>query len=128
MTIQKTPMVTTKQAAAALGIDERTIEERLVTGHLKGEKHHILFKEKWFVYKSEVDALIAKLQSRLFDDSETIEPPPKTNDPFAGATLHEDFDPLTNHTFIDAYREFSARHQNFSPPNSEASDASAKHE
>lgn len=128
MTIQKTPMVTTKQAAAALGIDERTIEERLVTGQLKGEKHHILFKEKWFVYKSEVDALITKLQSRLFDDREVIEPPPKTNDPFAGPILHEDFDPLTNHTFIDAYREFSARNQNFSPPNFVQIDTTAKHE
>ena len=116
MTIQKTPLVTTRQAAAALGLDERTIEERLRLGHLKGEKHQILFKDKWFVYKSEVDALMSKLESRLFDDNrDRMAPPPKTEQLLEGALLHEDFDPLTNHTFIDAYREFSSRNQNFSP-------------
>lgn len=56
----KHPMLSVKEAAAALGCDERWIRERLNQGQLKGEKKNIGAKEKWFVYKGEIDAALAR--------------------------------------------------------------------
>lgn len=56
----KHPMLSVKEAAVMLGCDERWIRERLNQGHLKGEKKNIGAKEKWFVYKSEIDAALAR--------------------------------------------------------------------
>ncbi len=53
-------MLSVKEAAAALGCDERWIREKLNQGTLKGEKRTIGLKDKWFVYKGEIDAAIAK--------------------------------------------------------------------
>jgi len=58
--MQKHPMVSVKEAAAALGCDERWVREKLNQGQLKGEKKTIGMKEKWFVYKGEIDAAVAK--------------------------------------------------------------------
>lgn len=58
--MQKHPMLSVKEAAAALGCDERWIREKLNQGLMKGEKRNIGLKEKWFVYKGEVDAAVAK--------------------------------------------------------------------
>lgn len=58
--MQKHPMVSVKEAAAALGCDERWVREKLNQGQLKGEKKTIGMKEKWFVYKGEIDAALAK--------------------------------------------------------------------
>lgn len=54
------PMLSVKEAAALLGCDERWVRERLNQGQLKGEKKTIGLKEKWFVYKGEVDAALAR--------------------------------------------------------------------
>lgn len=56
----KHPMLSVKEAAAALGCDERWIREKLNQGQLKGEKKNIGMKEKWFVYKGEIDAALAR--------------------------------------------------------------------
>lgn len=56
----KHPMLSVKEAAAALGCDERWIREKLNQGQLKGEKRTIGMKDKWFVYKGEIDAAIAR--------------------------------------------------------------------
>lgn len=56
----KHPMLTVKEAAAALGCDERWIREKLNQGTLKGEKRTIGLKDKWFVYKGEIDSALAK--------------------------------------------------------------------
>ncbi|MDX2106222.1 MAG: hypothetical protein SFY67_07455 [Candidatus Melainabacteria bacterium] len=56
----KHPMLSVKEAAAALGCDERWIREKLNQGTLKGEKRTIGLKDKWFVYKGEIDAALAK--------------------------------------------------------------------
>lgn len=58
--MQKHPMLSVKEAAAALGCDERWIREKLNQGQLKGEKRNIGLKEKWFVYRGEIDAALAK--------------------------------------------------------------------
>jgi len=53
-------MLSVKEAAALMGCDERWIRERLNQGQLKGEKKSIGLKEKWFVYKGEIDAALAR--------------------------------------------------------------------
>jgi hypothetical protein len=68
MTIQSLPMVTVKQAAAALGVDKEALEDRLESGRLKGKKEKILAKDVWFIYKSELDALMSKRDQRLFGE------------------------------------------------------------
>ncbi len=54
--MQKTPMISVKDAASLLGLDERSIRERLINGSLKGEKKSIGQREKWFVSATAVEA------------------------------------------------------------------------
>lgn len=60
--IQKNPMVTVAEAAAVLGIDARTVREKLSSGDWKGEKRMIGMKEKWFMYRGELDRQLERLQ------------------------------------------------------------------
>jgi hypothetical protein len=60
--IQKNPMVTVAEAAAALGIDERTVREKLSKEEWKGEKRLIGMKEKWFMYRGELDRQVERLR------------------------------------------------------------------
>lgn len=60
--IQKNPMVTVAEAAAALGIDERTVREKLSKDEWKGEKRLIGMKEKWFMFRGELDRQIERLR------------------------------------------------------------------
>ena len=60
--IQKNPMVTVAEAAAALGIDERTVREKLSKDEWKGEKRLIGMKEKWFMYRGELDRQVERLR------------------------------------------------------------------
>lgn len=55
-------MVTVAEAAAALGIDARTVREKLSSGDWKGEKRMIGMKEKWFMYRGELDRQLERLQ------------------------------------------------------------------
>lgn len=68
--MQKHPMLTVKEAAVALGMDERSVREKLSLGQLKGEKKTVGQKDKWFIYKGEVDAALAK---------RGVTPPPDAN-------------------------------------------------
>jgi hypothetical protein len=55
-------MVTVAEAARALGIDERTVREKLSKEEWKGEKRMIGMKEKWFMYRGELDRQIERLR------------------------------------------------------------------
>lgn len=55
-------MVTVAEAAAILGIDARTVREKLSSGDWKGEKRMIGMKEKWFMYRGELDRQLERLQ------------------------------------------------------------------
>jgi chromosome segregation ATPase len=55
-------MVTVAEAAAALGIDERTVREKLSKEEWKGEKRMIGMKEKWFMYRGELDRQVERLR------------------------------------------------------------------
>jgi hypothetical protein len=73
MTIENASFVTVKQAAVALGVAKEAIEQRLESGRLRGKKEKVLSKDMWFVYQSEVDALLSQKEQRLFADEQTGE-------------------------------------------------------
>jgi hypothetical protein len=53
-------LISVKEAAEILGLDERSVRVRLVNGQLKGEKRTIGLREKWFVSAASVDHAVAK--------------------------------------------------------------------
>jgi hypothetical protein len=73
MTIESASFVTVKQAAAALGVAKEAIEQRLEAGRLRGKKEKVLSRDMWFVYRSEIDALLSQKEERLFADEERAE-------------------------------------------------------
>lgn len=58
--MQKHPLLSVKEAAEKLRLDERSVRERLANGSLKGEKRKIGLRDKWFVYSGSVEASLAK--------------------------------------------------------------------
>jgi chemotaxis protein histidine kinase CheA len=56
----KYPMLTIKQAAVALDLDEHSVRERLIKGQLRGEKRRSGFRDKWFVFRGAVEAELEK--------------------------------------------------------------------
>ena len=58
--MQKHPMLSVKEAAEALKIDERSVRDRLTNGTLKGEKKMVGLREKWYVYSSAIQSALAK--------------------------------------------------------------------
>lgn len=58
--MQKHPLLTVKEAAEKLRLDERSVRERLANGQLRGEKKQMGLREKWFVYSGSVEAAITK--------------------------------------------------------------------
>ncbi len=58
--MQKHPLLSVKEAAEKLRLDERSVRERLANGSLKGEKRKVGLRDKWFVYSGSVEASLAK--------------------------------------------------------------------
>lgn len=65
--MQKHPLLSVKEAAAILRLDERSVRERLINGQLKGEKKTVGLREKWFVYSGSVETARSK-DSTLAND------------------------------------------------------------
>lgn len=63
--MQKHPLLSVKQAAELLRLDERSVRERLINGQLKGEKKNVGLREKWFVYSGAIEAALSKQQGGL---------------------------------------------------------------
>lgn len=63
--MQKHPLISVKQAAEMLRLEERSVRERLINGQLKGEKKTIGLREKWFVYRGAVEDALSKDQSHV---------------------------------------------------------------
>src|SRR5262249_14784942 len=59
----KQRLLTLREAADALGMDERAVQAELVAGQLKGEKKSTWLQDKWFVYKGEIDDRLGKKQT-----------------------------------------------------------------
>jgi len=76
--MQKHPLLSVKEAAQMLRLDERSVRERLINGQLKGEKKSHGLREKWYVYKGSVDSALEKQQPFFSDpiglDEVTLEP------------------------------------------------------
>jgi hypothetical protein len=53
-------LLTVKQVASALGIDERSVRDKLMLGTLKGTKKTVGQKEQWFVHQRDLDAELAR--------------------------------------------------------------------
>lgn len=58
--MQGSSMLTVKQVANALGIDERSVREKLQLGTLKGNKKTVGQKDQWFVHQRDLDAELAR--------------------------------------------------------------------
>src|SRR5208337_4503467 len=58
--MQGTSMLTVKQVATKLGIDERSVRDKLMAGSLKGTKKTVGQKEQWFVHQRDLDAEMAR--------------------------------------------------------------------
>lgn len=66
--MQKHPLLSVKQAAELLRLDERSVRERLINGQLKGEKKNVGLREKWFVYQGAVQQALDKQQGNFVGD------------------------------------------------------------
>lgn len=53
-------LLTVKQVATALGIDERSVRDKLTVGTLKGMKKTVGNKDQWFVHQRDLDAELAR--------------------------------------------------------------------
>lgn len=72
--------LTVKQVATALGIDERSVRDKLTIGTLKGTKRNVGNKEQWFVHQRDLDGELARrginpLRSTTENGSVTSPPP-----------------------------------------------------
>lgn len=100
--MQKHPLLSVKEAAAILRLDERSVRERLINGQLKGEKKSVGLREKWFVYSGSVEAARSK-DSTLTGDAVftdvTIESEVVEQQDFApDATVEEQSEPVQEET------------------------------
>ncbi len=105
--MQKHPMLSVKEAAAILRLDERSVRERLINGQLKGEKKNVGLREKWFVYSGSVEA--ARSKDSLLDGDNgfadvTIESEPIQQD-FAPDASDEPLQQESDDDWIDLNRE-----------------------
>lgn len=106
--MQKHPMLSVKEAAEALRIDERSVRDRLTNGTLKGEKKMVGLREKWFIYSGAVQSALAKQDDMNFignsvavqesNEPQTIDATPvpftETDDSFD--TTYGDLDEVTH--------------------------------
>ena len=85
--MQGSSMLSVKQVATALGIDERSVRDKLQLGTLKGTKKMIGAREQWFVHQRDLDAELARRgQTPINHQSQTGErPATATENPAATA-------------------------------------------
>jgi hypothetical protein len=101
--MQKRRMLSVKEAAAILGLDERSVRERLINGQLKGEKKQIGLREKWFVNGAAIDSIVSKQE---IEDLYARDPIAKAEDAeFVDATL--DTSPGSDETQTDRSEWYS---------------------
>jgi len=61
--MQKNAVISVKEAAGLLELDERSIRERLINGSLRGEKRSHGQREKWYVYATAIEAELKQKKS-----------------------------------------------------------------
>lgn len=74
-------MLTVKQVATALGIDERSVREKLALGTLKGTKKTVGQRDQWFIHQRDLDAELARRgQSPINPSAQMPGQPPITSE------------------------------------------------
>ena len=69
-------MLTVKQVATALGIDERSVREKLALGTLKGTKKTVGQRDQWFVHQRDLDAELARRGQSPINHAQVAEQSP----------------------------------------------------
>lgn len=66
-------MLTVKQVATALGIDERSVRDKLALGTLKGTKKTVGQRDQWFVHQRDLDAELARRGQSPINQTQVVE-------------------------------------------------------
>lgn len=64
-------LLSIKDAAAILNLDKKSVRERLLNGHLLGEKKLVGDREKWFVHSHSIESTLAKRRIAYPSQSDT---------------------------------------------------------
>ncbi len=81
--------LTVKQVATALGIDERSVRDKLTIGTLKGTKRTVGNKEQWFIHQRDLDAELARRGISINQQRATRSPVSFSNQPFDASPSFE---------------------------------------
>ncbi len=94
--------MTVKEAAQLLGIDERSVREKLVSGELAGERKMVGLKPKWFVCPEAVD-VARQRQGLMRRFKRTVEPGGEGGNPHqpGDGAAHEPAQPTS---FFETYQ------------------------
>lgn len=86
-------MLTVKQVATALGIDERSVRDKLALGTLKGTKKTIGQRDQWFVHQRDLDAELARRGQSPINQPQVAEqssmPPESAVPPFISTSIYQ---------------------------------------
>lgn len=66
--MHNTSLLTVKQAAAILQLDEHSVKEQLIKGQLKGKKKEGWLRDRWFVYRNAVEQALLEQEETLMSD------------------------------------------------------------
>ncbi len=86
-------MLTVKQVATALGIDERSVRDKLALGTLKGTKKTVGQRDQWFVHQRDLDAELARRGQSPINQPQAAEqsymPPEAATPPVMPASFYQ---------------------------------------
>ena len=86
-------MLTVKQVATALGIDERSVREKLALGTLKGTKKTVGQRDQWFIHQRDLDAELARRGQSPINQPQVAEqssvPPEAATPPVMPASFYQ---------------------------------------
>ena len=107
-------MLTVKQVANALGIDERSVREKLTLGTLKGTKKTVGQRDQWFVHQRDLDAELARRGQSQINQSQASEhpsmPPEATTPPVMPTPFYQP-EPAPSQGYFAPPQQHSTAHQ-----------------
>ena len=114
-------MLTVKQVATALGIDERSVRDKLTLGTLKGTKKTVGQRDQWFVHQRDLDAELARrgqspinLASQVAEQSSM--PPEVTTPPVMPTSFYQPEAAPSQGYFAPPQQPASAHQYSYSRP------------
>ena len=119
--MQGSSMLTVKQVATALGIDERSVRDKLTLGTLKGTKKTVGQRDQWFVHQRDLDAELARrgqspinLASQVAEQSSM--PPEVTTPPVMPTSFYQPEAAPSQGYFAPPQQPASAHQYSYSRP------------